>query len=373
MNKKKIWIGISVGVLILIMAGVSVFRAVMSKAPEVTAEEAKVGEISAAIMIPGTLKLQNEQAVYPAPELGEIKEIYVKEGDTVKKGQLLAKRENPQLKMQIEQNKLTIESTKLRLKKIDKQWDQLNVELNQLAKQIGAREAERQLAPQYEQLRMEADLANLELNQALLQKDVLAEQEKDLEITSSIDGTVITVNQEAAWGSSSFREPVIVVGTLDKLAATGYLSEYDAIKVKKGQKVTLQSDTAPDVKWEGVVSKVSMLPQQGGLDMEGQAVQYPVEVMITSENINLKPGFQLIMQIETETKEALIIPVNAVKYESKKTYVYKIEKNIARKTEVQLGISSGNKIEILNGLKAGDKVIVNPSDKITDGLEVTVK
>lgn len=373
MKKKKLWIAIGVVALILIMVGVSVFRNALEKAPEVKVAEAKIEEVSSTLMIPGTLKLQNEQVVYPSPELGEIKEILVKEGDAVKKGQLLAKRENPQLTMQVEQNRLAIESNQLRLKQIDKQWDQLDSELEQLAEQIGADAAEKQLAPQYEQLRMESDLTNLELDQALLQKDLLNQQVKELEIVSSYDGTVITVNQASGEGVSMIQDPVLVIGSLDKMAATGYLSEYDALKVSKDQKVALQSDAAPDVKWEGVVAKVGMLPENSGLNAEGQSVQYPIEVSITSGDVNLKPGFQLIMEIETEKKEALIIPIDSIKYENNKTYVYKVDGKIARKTEVELGISSGETIEVVKGLKAGDKVIKNPSAKITDGVEVTVK
>lgn len=372
MNRKKLWIGIGISILFLVVIGVSISRVVANKAPEVSAAEAKIESISSTLMIPGTLKWQNEQVIYQSPELGEIKEIFVKEGDQVKKGQLLAKRENPQLKVQIEQNKLQIEFNKNKLKQIDRQWDQLNKELDRLARQIGAREAEKQLAPQYEQLRLEAEMAQLELDQALLQKDVLAQQEKDLEITSSIDGTVVTVNPGTS-GGSSVQEPVIVIGSVGQMAARGYLSEYDAMKVKKDQKVILESDVAPGQKWEGVVSKVGILPEQKGLNSENRFVQYPVEVKITSGDLPLKPGFQLTMKIETESKEALVIPLNAVRSEKNKTYVYKIEGKKARKTEVKLGISSGEKVEVLSGLKAGDKVIQNPSDKITDGLEVTVK
>lgn len=371
MKRKKLWIWIGLSVLILVVIGFGISRILANKAPEVSAAEAKIESISATLMIPGTLKWQNEQVIYHLPELGEITEIFVKEGDQVKKGQLLAKRENQQLKMQIEQNKLQIEFNKNKLKQIDKQWDLLNKELERLAKQIGAKEAEKQLAPQYEQLRLEAEMAQLELDQALLQKDALEQQQKDLEITSVIDGTVITVNHGAS--SSNVQEPVIVIGSVGQMTARGYLSEYDAIKVKKDQKVILESDALPEQKWEGVVSKVGVLPEQGGLNSENRFVQYPVEVRITSGDIQLKPGFQLTMLIETEKKEALVIPLNAVKYEKNKTYVYKIEGKKARKTEVKLGISSAEKVEVLSGLKAGDKVIQKPSEKITDGLEVTVK
>lgn len=369
--KKKIWIGVGVAAIILIMIGVSVYRTAFAKPQAVKVIEAQQDEISSLLMIPGTLELEHEQTIFTSPENGEVEEILVEEGQEVKKGDVLVKFNNPQLMLEVEQNKLAVESGYLRINQLDKQKKALDDRKKELVKQIGKKEADKQLSSEYDQHEMEKKLANIELKQTLLQKDALEKRVKELEITSLIDGTVFT----AEAPSQSPTELQVKLGSLSNMLATGLLSEYDVLKVEIGQRVILQSDALPDEKWEGEIVKVATVPESNSLasPIENQAVQYPITVSINSKNMKLKPGFQLIMEIETEKKKGLVIPVDAVSYEQEQSYVYVVDNGVARKREVTIGISSGDKIEIIKGLKEGDKVIKNPSSKITDGMEVTSK
>ena len=54
-------------------------------------------------------------------------------------------------------------------------------------------------------------------------------------------------------------------------------------------------------------------------------------------------------------------------------YVYKLENGKAKKQEVKTGITSGTKIEILEGISKEDKIIINPPESIKDGMEVSIK
>lgn len=71
--------------MVLLMAGVSIYRQAFAKGPEVKTAHPVQEEITEQIMIPGTVKLVNEQKIYASPEKGEIKEFLVEEGDSVKK------------------------------------------------------------------------------------------------------------------------------------------------------------------------------------------------------------------------------------------------------------------------------------------------
>lgn len=372
--KKKIWIGVGVAAIILTMIGVSVYRTAFAKPQAVKVIETQHGEISSLLMIPGTLELEHEQTIFASSENGEVEEILVEEGQEVKKGDVLVKFNNPQLMLEVEQNKLAVESGYLRINQLDKQKKALDDRKKELVKQIGKKEADKQLSSEYDQHEMEKKLANIELKQTLLQKDALEKRVKELEITSLIDGTVFTV-EAPSQSPTELQEPIVKLGSLSNMLATGLLSEYDVLKVEIGQRVILQSDALPDEKWEGEIVKVATVPESNSLasPIENQAVQYPITVSIKSNNMILKPGFQLIMEIETEKKKGLVILVDAVSYEQEQSYVYVVDNGVARKREVTIGISSGDKIEIIKGLKEGDKVIKNPSSKITDGMEVTSK
>ncbi|MGG0718415.1 efflux RND transporter periplasmic adaptor subunit [Robertmurraya massiliosenegalensis] len=372
--KKKLWIGVGVATLIIIMVGVSAYRTAFAKPLAVEVMEVKQEKISSTLMVPGTLELQEEQSVFSSPELGKVEEILVEVGQQVKKGDVLVRFDDSQLNLEIEQNKISVESGYLRINQLQKQKEHLDSRKKDLSDQIGKKEAEKQLASEYDQIEMEIRLANLDLKQTLLQKDALEERVKDFELTSLVEGTVLTVNENATELVTEVQEPLVQVGSLHSMIATGSLSEYDVLKVRSGQKVILKSDVLPNEEWEGEIVNVASVPQNTGLanPMENQAVQFPIIVQI-NDGIDLKPGFQLIMEIETEEKEGFVISSEAIIYEDDKTFVYLVNDGIAHKQEIEIGITSGERMEVVEGLKAEDTIVLNPSDKVSDGMEVTVQ
>jgi HlyD family secretion protein len=374
--KKKAWIIIGVVSLVVIMISVSVYREVLAKGPSVKTAELKEEEISSLLMIPGTVQLAEEQIVYASPEKGELKELLVKEGQTVKVGDVLARLQNSQLELEMEQNKLAIETANLKISQIEKQIKQLKEKEKTLVEQIGKEEAKKQITPETEQLDMEKKLANLDLKQAMLQKDIISKRQSELEIKSTIDGVVLTVKTpEAASIEGAIAEPIVHIGKLDALKATSLLSEYDTLKVSVGQKVNLKSDAVLDQKWDGEIENIALLPQQNqtGVQTGNQAVQYPVSVKITGDLKMLKPGFQVIMEIETDKKVANVVPMDALYDEGDQPFVYIVKEGKAEKKEVQTGITSGSKIEILEGISNKDQIIIDGPESIKNGLEVTVK
>ncbi|MBY0144756.1 efflux RND transporter periplasmic adaptor subunit [Neobacillus niacini] len=374
--KKKIWIIIGVVSLVSIMISVSVYREVFAKGPSVETTEMKEEEISSELMIPGTVRLEEEQIVFSSPEKGELKELLVEEGQEVKKDTVIARLHNPQLELELEQNKLSIESANLKINQLDNQLKLLKEKEKTLSDQVGKKEAKKQLDPEYGQLEMEKKLANLELKQTSLQKDMLSKRQSELEIKSTIDGVVLTVNKPHSTSlENSLAEPIIHIGKLDAMIVTGLLSEYDTLKVNSGQKVTLRTDAIPDQEWQGEIIKISLLPEQNqtALQSGNQAVQYPVTMKITGDSKALKPGFQVIMEIETDKKLAKVLSIDALFDDGDQPYVFIIKDGKANKKKVKTGITSGSKIEILEGISMDDKVMINGPESIKDGMEVNVK
>lgn len=391
--KRKIWIAVGIVALIGILVGVNVWRNVSAEGVTVETTTLKEQEMAANVMTPGKLKLKNEQTVYASPEKGEVDKIVVKEGDKVKKGDELLRYANEQLKLEKEQNALSIESGYLRINSLKKQLDRLDEKEEELAEQVGKKAAAEQVEGERDQLDMERRTANIELKQSQLQKETLEKQLKDLTVKSEVNGTVLVVNEDAAHVTNQMEpEPVIRIAALDQLIVEGVISEYDTLKVKEGQPVTLRSDVVPDKEWKGKVTHIGFLPEQqsAGMGGESEAVQYAVEVSVESEDIELKPGFQMIMEVETEKRKVPTLPLSAVISEDQTTttvsmgvtasdtnedqnIVYVVKDGKAERREVKVGMVSGERIEIKDGLKAGEQVIVDPPANIKNGLEVTVK
>ncbi|MDQ0162183.1 efflux RND transporter periplasmic adaptor subunit [Aeribacillus alveayuensis] len=371
---KKIWIGITIVTVLAIFVGVGVYRASTAKSVSVKTTQLTEREITGNVMIPGTLHLANEQKVFVDPQLGEVKEILVKEGEEIKKGTTLVKYENEQLELEKEQNQLAIESNYLRINQIKDQINDIEKKEKDLEKEIGKEEAEKQIKSEKSQLEMELKMANIELKQNILQKNTIEKKLAELEVKSEMDGVVIQINKDAL---SSGAEPQVLIhiGSLNQFKVTGVISEYDTLKVQENQPVTLKSDVMPDQKWKGKVSKIAFLPEDTDpMTQNSGAVQYPIEVVIEdNQNIPVKPGFQMIMEIETERKKVKAIPLEAIQQEDDTHFVYVVENGKTVKKEIKVGTSDDQFMEVKNGLTKEDKVIVHPPDQLKAGMEVTIQ
>ena len=386
---KKIWIAIGVAAVIVLLVGINVWRQVAAEGLTVETTQLEQREIASSVMTPGTLKLKNEQTVYASPEKGEVDEILVEEGDQVKEGDALLRYANEELELEKEQNALTIESSYLRLNHLKKQLDRLDEKEDEADEQIGGEQAVQSIEDERDQLEMERRMANIELKQAQLQKETIEKQLKDLTVKSEVDGTVLSVDEVAAHTTNQTEpQPVIRIAALDELIVEGVISEYDTLKVEEGQAVVLSSDVVPDEEWKGKVTHIGYLPEQSNsVNGEAEAVQYAVEVAVESEDIPLKPGFQMIMEIETEKRNVPTLPLSAVVSESQATvggdstepsseeehYVFVVKDGKAERRTVEVGIVSDDRIEIKDGLEPDEHVVVDPPEDLKDGGEVTVK
>ncbi|MCI3986250.1 efflux RND transporter periplasmic adaptor subunit [Bacillus vallismortis] len=374
---KKVWIGIGIAVLVALFIGINIYRSAApasgSAGQKIEAGGLEEKEISSTVMVPGTLQFSNEQYVFYEADKGTLEDIKVKEGDKVKKGTPLVTYTNEQLSLEKEQNRLTAESNQLQIDQIEEKLKALNHKEKELAKQVGKKEAEKQIESERTELQMQKKTTEIDLKQTELQRQSLANRVSDLEVKSEIEGTVISVNQEAASKKSDIQEPVIHIGNPKALVVSGKLSEYDTLKVKKGQKVTLTSDVIQDKTWKGTVSAVGLVPdQQDSTAVQGtdQAVQYPLQVKIKGDLPEGKPGFKFIMNIETDKRKANTLPSKAVKKEDDQYYVYTVKDGKAKRVDVKIGEVTDDLTEIKEGVSQEDQVILNPSDQLTDGTEV---
>lgn len=323
------------------------------------------------VMTPGQLKLANQQTIYYSPEKGEVAEILVKEGDDVEKGTPLVRYENKQLILEQRQNELQLRSAYLQVNHIKNQHSEID-------KQLDDDKENEQLKAQHDQIELDQKQANIEIEQQELQKESIREQLEALEVTSDMEGKVVEINQQAAAAGNQLdqQKPLIRIGTVDQLIVEGEISEYDTLKIKKGQKVTLTSDAVPETTWKGKVSLVSDLPKETeslGTDNSAGGVQYPIRITVEDKKMNLKPGFQMIIEITTDERKAKVLPLSAVKQEGDDSYVYLVKDKKAVRQKVKTGMVTKEKIEITDGLSMKDKVILKLSDDIKEGSEVTVK
>ncbi|UYT84329.1 efflux RND transporter periplasmic adaptor subunit [Priestia megaterium] len=368
----------AVAVVIVAVIGINVYRAqsVSGKAINVHVANIKEKKLRNTVMVPGTLKLADEQYVYFDAEKGEVERFHVTEGSRVQQGTSLVTYESDTLDLEQEQNKLEKKSSQLQIDSVSKQLSNLNKKQKELEKEMSKQEARDQIDTERTQLNLDLETAKIDLERNKLEAKSIAKKERNLDVASDINGTVLEVDKEAVNNTSDVQKPLIHIGNTDEYLATGVLSEYDALKIKTGQAVKITSDVLPDKEWAGSVKQIDYLPQQQASAEAGNdgANQYPVEVKVDDQDITMiKPGFKLLLEIETSSKKASSLPIKAVVNEDGEKYVYVVKDKKAVRKEVKIGETTNKFIEIKSGVSSKDKVITNPTKNLTDGAEVTIQ
>ena len=152
----------------------------------------------------------------------------------------------------------------------------------------------------------------------------------------------------------------------------GEISEYDALEIKEEQSVELTSDAVPDEAWEGEVDLISDLPKQSEESEEDSGATYAVESKVKDGDMELKPGFEMLMEIETKNEKANVLPITAVEQEDDNDYVYMVNDGVAERNEVETGMTTNEVIEMTEGVSEDD-IIIEDSDSVEEGMEVDVQ
>jgi RND family efflux transporter MFP subunit len=196
------------------------------------------------------------------------------------------------------------------------------------------------------------------------QRQGLVAQKNMYTIKSPISGTVDAVDIKEGDMASPGMNGIRVVSK-DKLKATASLGENYLGKVRQGNPVTL---VFPDQN-DSFRTKLSYVSQS--VDPVSRA--FNVEVRLPFNN-RLSPNMSAKMKIANyEHTDALVVPVAIIQKTAGGDMLYVADGNKARAVIVQTGRNSNGMVEILGGLKAGDKVITAGFEDLDNGEQIAVK
>src|SRR5690625_803328 len=365
---KKKWIIIGVIGIIVLFVGINIWQQSSKKNIEVNTQKLEKTTMSETVMTPGNLTLEQEQYIYYQPEKGDVDEILVAEGDTISEGDELLRYENKQLDLDKQQNELQISSAYLELDKLRKEHEEID-------KEVDKDPDNEMLNEEHDQIKLQQQLASIEVEQANLQKESIEAEEASLVVKADVGGTILSVNEKASSAGEASEQSIIRIGSLDKVVVEGTISEYETLDIEEGQKVTLTSDAVPDEEWEGKVSFIGDLPEEDspmGMEVDDASVLYPIRITL-EDDVELKPGFNMLIEIVTNEAEVDTVPIAAVQQEDDDNYVYVVEEGKAKRVDVKIGAVDTEKMEIKEGIDADDDVIVTNVTDITPGMEVSVK
>lgn len=383
-NKKKKWIIAGIIALVVAVVAVNIFvmkNKKVGKDVDVKLTAVTERTLSNTKLIAGEVKPGNIENFYADPTKGKVQEIAVKEGQEVKQGDKLFSYDNEEMNLQMKQAELDQKMTTMNIDQGKKKIDSLKKDIKS-AKDSGAgKEVTEPLEAQLSELEMQQKVAELEKEKGALHQQELKKKQGELTVYSSFNGVVQKVNKDAAQGSSQAMggqgTPFLQVASKDPFQVHGTVTELQKSQIQKDQPIKVTAKAAQKQEWTGKIVEVSEYPTsaeaQGMAGEQGQNMSYYTYKATLDTQEGLSPGYHVSLQVELNSQTMIAVPSNSVIEEGDKQYVYIEKKGKLKKQEVQKGTTDGKYVELLEGVKVGQKVVQNPSDKLYDGMEVTKK
>ena len=400
-SKKKVIILSLLGLVVIALVLVVFLGS--KKEPIISVQVEKIQARTITQLVTATGKIQPEVQVQISPEVsGEIVSLPVKEGDYVKKGDLLLKIKPDVYIAQRDQFAAGLLQAKAGLTKSTLDFQRMESLYN---KGMAAKS-------DYDQARAALESSQAVYAQAKASLDQAEESLRKTTITSPMDGTVSQLNSELGervLGTQQFQgTDVMTIADLSRMEARVDVSETDVVLLHVGDTARIAVDAFPDRKIRAVVYEVANTGTTKGSGTQEEVTNFQVKMRVLDKDVVLRPGMSMTADIETETKQnVLSVPIQSVttripktetkpgeaadqqgpavanaslksKAENKpKEIVFAVENGVAKAVPVKRGISDDSYVEIVEGGKEGMEVVSGSykaiNRELDDGTKVRIE
>lgn len=272
---------------------------------------------------------------------GEVRIINVEEGDSVRKGEVLAQLDGDRLRLELNESEA-------RLQKLQRDFER-NRDLR-----------DRDLISEgdFEKIQYEMEALEAAFNLSKLELDYTY-------IRAPIDGVVsermVKLGNTITQGEALFR-----VTSLDPLVANLHVPERQYRKIGPGQPVGIEIDALPGQRIAAAVTRVSPT-------VDPDTGTFKITIEISDQQGRVKPGmFGRLSIIYDQHENALTIPRAALIEDDAGARVFVVEEGIARRRTVETGYSERGRVEILSGLTDDDIVVAVGQVGLKDDSRVTI-
>ena len=329
--------------------------------------EPKSGAGLQELVLPGTTQAFIDTPIF-ARTNGYLKEWYFDIGAHVEKGQLLAVIETPELDQQLEQaranlktaqaNERLAEITAMRWQNLLKTESVSKQETDQAVQDLSARQATVES--------MTADVQRLEQLQSY--EKVYAPFSGVITARNTDIGALINEGAGGAQGLAAVPQELFHMAAVNRLRVFVSVPEVDSDAAQKGAKAPLTLDEFPGETFQGTIVRDS-----DAIDLNSRTLN--VEVDIDNRDGRIRPGAYVFVHLRLpdnsrKATSSLIIPANTLLFRSEGLRVGVVRGDHAELVPITIGRDYGSTVEVLNGIKPTDQVIVNPSDSLTTGTPV---
>ena len=341
------------------------------------------------IALPASVEAFEQTTLY-AKTSGYLKWLKVDVGDHVRKGQVIAQLDVPEMAKEYQGAEADKQSITANMENLQAEVERAKAELElkkvTYERYKGIREQEPDVMPQQQvdEARAQFQVAQAMLKVAESKINVAKSQAAKAEATRAriatlmeyasirvpFDGIVIkryvdpgALIQQAS--SQTNVSPLVTVARVNTLRIFIDVAEPEVRFVKRGSAVTFVVDALPGTEYEGYTTRFATL------DPKTRTMR--TEIDIPNRDGLLRPGMYGNVKLTLERRAmALTVPASAIISEGGKKYVYTVEDGRAKRVAVQTGFDDGINIEITDGLNGNEKVITSGTSGVKDGAPAKV-
>ena len=297
------------------------------------------------VELQGDVKSDKVISIYPEFS-GIINEIFIKSGENVGEGQILATIDDGGLKQQLSQLQITYNLAKTTYERQERLWNQ------KIGSEIQYLESKSMFEAQSEAIE--------QLNKQLSKTVIRAP------FSGTVDNVIVKKGEVVYPGRSN----LMLLVNMQEMYVESKVPENYINSITKGKDVVIEAPILDMI----LKSKISLVANY----INPLNRTYRIEAEIPDNNYKIKPNLNVKIRVNDYTNEnAILILLNHINIDSNNDeYVYKIikkdGKNYASKTIIETGRNNGDFIEVLKGVSIGDEIVSEGARKITNNSEVKI-
>ena len=406
MKKKKwLWIGLGAA-LVVVLVIVNIAAQGGKKGTPVQLARVRTEDITSKVRAPGKIEPKTQVKI-SADIMGKVTHLAVKEGDRVKRGQLLLQLDAIQRGADQVQARTTLASAKSRQRDADAKFKVTEANYQRqraLFEQKLLSQAEwDQATSVFDGAREAATAAHEEVSRSEAALTAASDNLQKTRIVAPIDGVVsalyIEEGEIVIMGTmNNAGTQILTVSDLSRMVVKADVDETDVVDIRLGQKAKITVDAIPDTAYDGTVTEIGNTAKRNATGaVEGQT-NFEVEVTFDANVPEVRPGMTADVEIETATHPKTNgVPIQAVvvrterelerakkkggaktekrarrsdavaaeedtvgRKEKEITGVFVVRDGLAKFVPVKTGIASETMIEIVGEVKPGESVVTGP-------------
>jgi HlyD family secretion protein len=389
----------------VVAAGLYILTKDKSQAISVRTQKVEKRTITQKVNAIGKLNPETEVKI-SSEASGEIISLPVMEGDTVKKGQLLARIKPDIIETQLQQYQAALDASKTDIDYQKSSLERAEYEFDRVRElykdeYVSKQDLDRaktnldQTRSQYQN-----SLARYEQAKASLKQ--IQRNASRTTITSPIDGIVTSLNVEKGekvLGTvQNMGTEMMIISDLSVMNTNVDVDENDIVLISLGDTSNIEIDAFPDRIFKGVVQEIGHSAKLSAQSSQDQVTNFEVKIRLLDLDPKMRPGMSCNVDIETETRtDVVAVPLQSVtvrvnsgggeerskirkvnndKGEEPKpqTVVFKVEGDIVKSVNVETGISDQGFIELTEGLEEGAEIVSGSftaiSKELYDGAKI---